>query len=153
MIKSGIDEMADGLEGQDTAVVVQLARLQVRMEGLIDSQSALSKKLDDTFSHRTTTHEADIQRIWSAIGERDLKWSNRIDAIETRHGDTKEKVNKILYFSAGVSFVSFVLVMMVGWIGRTEMVRSQRMDEVLDNRADQVELYLAGQRLEPFRRK
>lgn len=152
MTNSGNSDMADGLDGQDQAVVVQLARLQVRMEGLIESQSALSKKLDDTFSNRTTTHEADIQRIWSAIGERDLKWSNRMDAIEIRHGDTKEKVNKILYFSAGVSFVSFVLVMMIGWVGRTEMDRAQRVDEVLDQRTDTIELYLAGDRLQPYKR-
>lgn len=148
--------MNEASEIKDPAVAVHLARIEGKMEGMKTSSDALGKQLGDVvselrevskISQRYQTHDESVKRIWEEIDKRDRKWDERFQKLDDSSGITKDRVNRIFWFSSGVSSVAAILLGLVLWILNGEMVESDRSDQRLDS----IEIHLAGDQVRPYK--
>jgi hypothetical protein len=148
--------MSEASEIKDPAVAVHLARLEGKMENIKQSNDTLGKQLETVIrdlqevakvSQGYTAHNESVKRIWEEIDKRDQKWDQRFEILSNGQGHTKDKVHKILYFSAGVSSVAMLLLGVVLWILSGEMEKTTEHDQ----RLDKIEIHLAGDQLRPYR--
>jgi len=148
--------MAEASEIKDPAVAVHLARIEGKMEGMKASSDSLGKQLESVvselrevskISQRYQTHDESVKRIWEEIDKRDRKWDERFEKLDSTSGITKDRVNRIFWFSSGVSSVAAILLGLVLWILNGEMAESDRSDQRLDS----IEIHLAGDQVRPYK--
>lgn len=147
--------MTEASEIKDPAVAVHLARIEGRMEAIKVSNEALSKQLETVLvdlkevtkvSQRFASHDESVKRIWEEIDKRDQKWDERFERLNVNSAQTKGKVDKMFYFSAGIGSVATVLLALVLWIVTGEMDKTKNADK----RLDKIEIHLAGDQLRPY---
>lgn len=150
--------MSEAADIKDPAVAVHLARIEGRLEGMKVSNDNLSKQLETVVaelrevskvSQRYSLQDESVKRIWEEIDKRDKKWDERFEVLSSGHGGTKDKVNKIFYFSAGVSAVGTTLLAVILWIVVKEMDKTT--DAEVRLRA--VENHLIADPIRPLRPK
>lgn len=150
--------MREAEDIKDPAVAVHLARIEGRLDGMKVSNDNLGKTLETVvlelrevskISQRYTIHDDSVKRIWEEIDKRDKKWDERFEVLSSGHGGTKDKVNKIFYFSAGVSAVGTTLLAVILWIVVKEMDKTT--DAEVRLRA--VENHLIADPIRPLRPK
>ena len=150
--------MREAEDIKDPAVAVHLARIEGRLDGMKVSNDNLGKTLETVvlelrevskISQRYTIHDDSVKRIWEEIDKRDKKWDERFEVLSNGHGGTKDKVNKIFYFSAGVSAVGTTLLAVILWIVVKEMDKTT--DAEVRLRA--VENHLIADPIRPLRPK
>lgn len=143
---------------QDPAVAVHLARIEEKMENLRLFNNSVAKQIEQLTSEvRDITkvtqmygvHDESVKRIWEEIEKRDKKWDERFTKLDEQHTGTREKVNRIFWFSAGISSVASIMLAMVLWVVTNEMQKTTR----LDARLDAIEIHLAGDQVRPYRPK
>lgn len=148
--------MAEASEIKDPAVAVHLARIEGKMEGMKVSSDALGKQLEQVVSElkevakvtsRQSANEDAVRRIWEEIDKRDQKWDERFTKLDARHDVTKDKVNKIFWFSSGVSAVATLLLVTLLWVVQQEMKKTERHDVRLDS----IEIHMASDPMRPYR--
>lgn len=150
--------MREAEDIKDPAVAVHLARIEGRLDGMKVSNDNLGKTLETVvlelrevskISQRYTIHDDSVKRIWEEIDKRDKKWDERFEVLSSGHGGTKDKVNKIFYFSAGVSAVGTTLLAVILWIVVKEMDKTIQTDV----RLRAVENHLIADPIRPLRPK
>lgn len=150
--------MREAEDIKDPAVAVHLARIEGRLDGMKVSNDNLGKTLETVvlelrevskISQRYTIHDDSVKRIWEEIDKRDKKWDERFEVLSNGHGGTKDKVNKIFYFSAGVSAVGTTLLAVILWIVVKEMDKATNVE----SRIRAVENHLIADPIRPLRPK
>lgn len=150
--------MREAEDIKDPAVAVHLARIEGRLDGMKVSNDNLGKTLETVvlelrevskISQRYTIHDDSVKRIWEEIDKRDKKWDERFEVLSSGHGGTKDKVNKIFYFSAGVSAVGTTLLAVILWIVVKEMDKATNVE----SRIRAVENHLIADPIRPLRPK
>lgn len=150
--------MAEAAEFKDPAVAVHLARIEGKMEGMKASNDALGKQLEavvnelrevSKISQRYSVHDESVKRIWEEIEKRDRKWDERFEVLSDSHGTSKDKVNKIFYFAAGVGSIGTVLLSVILWIVIKEMGRTENNAQ----RIQAIELHLVADPVRPMKVK
>lgn len=136
----------------DNAVAAKLGEIGARLATVEKTGDDLKKSISDLsgeirriteLSATDKNHASEIEKLWKEIAERDKKWDERIDRLANAHGSTRDKVNKILWISNGLSLSSMILAGLVGWIGATEIDRLDRFKNKIDDRMDSVEIDIA----------
>lgn len=101
-----------------------------------------------TLSHDSSNHTESIRRIWTAMEKRDLL----IDQAITQG-------RRLQNLAAGAGGVLFLLVGSLVYLYNSDRQTTKDADsaaavriEKLDERMDRVEIYLAGDRAQPYRR-
>lgn len=136
----------------DNAVAVRLGEIGARLSTVERTGEDLKKSIVELgievrriteLSVTDRNHASEIEALWKEIAERDKKWDERIDRLTNAHGTTRDKVNKILWISNGLSLGSMLLAGLIGWIGATEIDRLDRFKNKIDARMDSVEIDIA----------
>lgn len=148
--------MVEASDIKDPAVAIYLVRIEEKMEGMKSSSDALTKQLETVVlelkdiskvANRQVANEEALKRIWEEIEKRDRKWDDRLTRMDSKQDATKDKVNRIFWFSSGVSLVAGALLAVCLWVVAAEMKKTERHDMRLDS----IEIHMAGDQLRPYR--
>ena len=148
--------MAEPETIKDPASAIVLARVEGRMEGLKQASDVQGRQLDGIqqdmrqvamTSQRYITHDESVKQIWKVLAERDKKWDERFGLLVETHGVTREKINKLFWFSSGVSSVAVLLLSLVLWILGGEIKQS----DMQKDKIHAIELHLAADQIRPYR--
>jgi len=126
---------------------IAIAQLDAKIGSVSDALHGFSQVRYDTAAHAES-----LARLWNADKDR-----------RTEIKSASDRSNRILWMGAGAGTVIGLLIVLICFLyirdqeifdGRVKDV-SQRMEDKtskLDERQDRVEIYLAGDRTQPFKR-
>lgn len=153
--------MGQSSEIKDPAVAVCFAQIQGSINGIKDSYEGVIGQLETLnlavreLTKLTSEYSGNskaIELIWKELEKRDERWDLRAETLRERNDQTRKSVDKILWFSSGVSAVSMLLIGLLIWIGNGEIDKNHTDAIKTDDRLDKIEIYLASPRNSSYQR-
>lgn len=145
-----IQDLRGKLDAMGTQQQSHITNTNNSMAELRGDVRALGGKLEAiaALSHQSGEHTDSIRRIWSGIEKRDLQIQQAV-----------ENSRRVINLSTGAGVVATALIAILVYLyqqDRSSTTESLRLltdrIEKMDERADRIEIYLAGDRVQPYRR-